>query len=138
MPRPLAPASLRGRLALLFTAGSAVILILAGGLIYLDLNGQLQRTINSSLLDRAHDIEADVRSGRVEIRQEEAFAQILGPVEKETKETREAQEIARKILLEIPPTPTIEQLLWKLEGGASFEERPAYLARLKRTSFSGV
>jgi signal transduction histidine kinase len=64
---------------LLFTAGSVVILILAGGLIYLDLNGELQRTINSSLLDRAHDIEADVRGGRLEIRQEEAFAQILGP-----------------------------------------------------------
>jgi signal transduction histidine kinase len=77
--RPLAPASLRGRLALLFTAGSVVILILAGGLIYLDLNGELQRTINSSLLDRARDIEADVRAGRIEIRQEEAFAQILGP-----------------------------------------------------------
>jgi signal transduction histidine kinase len=76
--RPLAPASLRGRLALLFTAGSVVILILAGGLIYLDLNGELQRTINSSLLDRARDIEADVRAGRIEIRQEEAFAQILG------------------------------------------------------------
>ncbi|MCA1845225.1 MAG: HAMP domain-containing protein [Actinobacteria bacterium] len=54
-------------------------LILAGGLIYLDLNGQLQRTINSSLHDRAVDIEADVSSGRVAIRQEEAFAQILGP-----------------------------------------------------------
>ena len=53
-------------------------LILAGVLIYLDLNGELQRTINSSLLDRAHDIEADVRAGRIEIRQEEAFAQILG------------------------------------------------------------
>ena len=70
---------MRGRLALLFTAGSVIILILAGGLIYLDLNGELQRTINSSLLDRAHDIEADVRAGRLAIRQEEAFAQILGP-----------------------------------------------------------
>jgi signal transduction histidine kinase len=66
-------------LALLFTAGSVVILILAGGLIYLDLNGELQRTINSSLLDRARDIEGDVDAGRIEIRQEEAFAQILGP-----------------------------------------------------------
>jgi signal transduction histidine kinase len=64
---------------LLFTVGSVVILILAGGLVYLDLNGELQRTINRSLVDRAHDIEADVRAGRIEIRQEEAFAQILGP-----------------------------------------------------------
>ena len=55
---------------MLFTVGSVVILILAGGLVYLDLNGELQRTINSSLLDRAHDIEADVRAGRIEIRQE--------------------------------------------------------------------
>jgi len=56
-----------------------VILILAGVLIYLDLNGELQRTINNSLLTRAIDIEGDVVSGRIEIRQEEAFAQILGP-----------------------------------------------------------
>ena len=48
-------------------------------LIYLDLNGQLQRTINSGLAARADDIEGDVNGGRVEIRQEEAFAQILGP-----------------------------------------------------------
>jgi len=53
-------------------------LILAGVLIYLDLNGELQRTINSSLVDRARDIEGDVKAGRIEIRQEEAFAQILG------------------------------------------------------------
>ena len=56
-----------------------MVLILAGGLIYLDLNGELQRTINGSLLDRAHDIEADVKAGRIEIREEEAFAQILDP-----------------------------------------------------------
>ncbi|MDQ1515747.1 MAG: hypothetical protein QOE80_1577 [Actinomycetota bacterium] len=77
--RRFTPVSLRGRLALLFTAGSAAVLVLAGVLIYLDLNGELQRTINSSLTTRADDIEADVRAGRVEIRQEEAFAQILGP-----------------------------------------------------------
>jgi signal transduction histidine kinase len=71
--------SLRGRLALLFTVGSVVILILAGVLIYLDLNGELQRTINNSLVTRAVDIEGDVAAGRIEIRQEEAFAQILGP-----------------------------------------------------------
>lgn len=71
--------SLRGRLALLFTAGSVVVLILAGVLIYLDLDGELRRTINSSLVTRAVDIEGDVAAGRIEIRQEEAFAQILGP-----------------------------------------------------------
>ena len=70
--------SLRGRLALLFTAGSAVILVLAALLIYLDLNGELQRTINNGLMARAEDIEGDINSGRVAIRQEEAFAQILG------------------------------------------------------------
>ena len=79
MPRRYAPVSLRGRLALLFTAGSALVLVLAGVLIYLDLNGQLQRTINSSLATRAGDIEGDINAGRVAIRQEEAFAQILGP-----------------------------------------------------------
>jgi signal transduction histidine kinase len=77
--RSFAPVSLRGRLALLFTAGSAAILVLAGVLIYLDLNGELQHTINTSLLARADDIAVDVTAGRVEIRQEEAFAQILGP-----------------------------------------------------------
>ena len=80
MPRRrFAPVSLRGRLALLFTAGSAVILVLAALLIYLDLNGELQRTINNGLMARAEDIEGDINSGRVAIRQEEAFAQILGP-----------------------------------------------------------
>src|SRR5207248_4688371 len=77
--RSLAPVSLRGRLALLFTAGSAAVLVLAGVLIYLDLNGELQRTINTGLAARADDIEGDVTGGRVAIRQEEAFAQILGP-----------------------------------------------------------
>src|SRR2546430_11844933 len=56
----------RSRLALLFTAGSAAILVLAGVLIYLDLNGELQRTINTSLVTRADDIAADVVSGRSE------------------------------------------------------------------------
>jgi two-component system OmpR family sensor kinase len=56
-----------------------LVLILAGVLIYLDLNGELQRTINNSLETRAVDIESDVAAGRIEIRQEEAFAQILGP-----------------------------------------------------------
>src|SRR5581483_5132730 len=77
--RRFTPVSLRGRLALLFTAGSAVVLVLAGILIYLDLNGELQHTINTGLEARAADIESDINSGRVAIRQEEAFAQILGP-----------------------------------------------------------
>jgi len=77
--RRFAPVSLRGRLALLFTAGSAIVLILAGILIYLDLNGELNHTINTGLEARAADIEGDIQAGRVAIRQEEAFAQILGP-----------------------------------------------------------
>jgi hypothetical protein len=63
----------------LFTAGSALVLVLAGVLIYLDLNGELQHTINTGLEARAADIEGDIDAGRVAIRQEEAFAQILGP-----------------------------------------------------------
>ncbi|HLJ08414.1 MAG TPA: HAMP domain-containing protein, partial [Acidimicrobiia bacterium] len=77
--RRFAPVSLRGRLALLFTAGSAIVLVLAGILIYLDLNGELNHTINTGLEARATDIEGDIQAGRVAIRQEEAFAQILGP-----------------------------------------------------------
>jgi signal transduction histidine kinase len=53
--------------------------VLAGILIYLDLNGELQHTINTGLEARATDIEGDINAGRVAIRQEEAFAQILGP-----------------------------------------------------------
>jgi signal transduction histidine kinase len=79
LKRPHWPVSLRGRLALLFTVGSAIMLILAGVLIYLDLNGELQRTINTGLENRAADIEGDINAGRVAIRVEEAFAQILGP-----------------------------------------------------------
>jgi signal transduction histidine kinase len=54
-------------------------LSIAGGLIYVDLDGELERAINSGLTARVDDIAADVAAGNRVIREEEAFAQILGP-----------------------------------------------------------
>jgi signal transduction histidine kinase len=73
------PSSLRGRLALLFALGAAVLVAGASSLIYAILNGELQGAIDSGLRARADDIVAEVRSGQVALPREEAFAQILSP-----------------------------------------------------------
>jgi two-component system, OmpR family, sensor kinase len=54
-------------------------LSIAGGLIYVDLDGELERAINAGLAARVDDIAADVAAGNRVIREEESFAQILGP-----------------------------------------------------------
>jgi signal transduction histidine kinase len=54
-------------------------LAIAGSLIYVDLDGELERAIDSGLTARVDDIAADVAAGNRVIREEEAFAQILGP-----------------------------------------------------------
>jgi two-component system, OmpR family, sensor kinase len=63
----------------LFTLGSIAMLTLAGGLIYTDLNGELERAIDDGLSSRVGDIAADVSAGSRVIREEVSFAQILGP-----------------------------------------------------------
>jgi twitching motility protein PilT len=59
----------------------------------------------------------------------ERLPQLLATAEKETKETRELQELARRIVLEAPLTRTIEPLLWQLEATAG-ADRVQYLSRL--------
>jgi twitching motility protein PilT len=61
---------------------------------------------------------------------EARIAQLLGPQQKETKESREMQQAARRLALELPLTPQLEQILWQLESTSSGEERLQVIARL--------
>ncbi|HSN69120.1 MAG TPA: HEAT repeat domain-containing protein, partial [Thermoanaerobaculia bacterium] len=58
------------------------------------------------------------------------LAQLLAPLQKETKEAREIQDAARRVALDLPLTPQLEQLLWQLESASKGEERLRVLARL--------
>ena len=59
------------------------------------------------------------------------LGQLIAKPEKETKETREMQELARRILVEAPLTKATEPLLWQLEGSAPTpDERLQYLTKL--------
>jgi len=71
------PTALRARLALLFALGSGVLLVAAAGFLYVNLNDELHTAINQGLQARERDIAADVSQGLVQVRREEAFAQIL-------------------------------------------------------------
>jgi signal transduction histidine kinase len=75
----LAPASLRGRLALLFGLGVAVAVTVVSGLVYATLHSELDAAIRDGLRGRIDDIGAEVEAGRVVLPQEEAFAQLLSP-----------------------------------------------------------
>ena len=61
---------------------------------------------------------------------ETRIGQLLGPQPKETKESRDMQQAARRLALELPITPQIEQILWKLESTYNGEERLQVIARL--------
>jgi len=62
---------------------------------------------------------------------EARLGQFLAKPEKETKDSREMQELARRIVLEAPLTAGTAVLLWQLEGSASVvEDRVAYLTKL--------
>jgi len=61
---------------------------------------------------------------------EEDVARLLAPPPKETKETAELQELARKLALEAPATRTLEPLLWQLASAGRVEDRLAFLTRL--------
>jgi two-component system OmpR family sensor kinase len=76
--RRLRPASLRGRLAVLFALGSGSLLVASAGFLYASLDRQLAAAVDAGLRSRADDIEADVASGSLQVRQEEAFAQLVG------------------------------------------------------------
>lgn len=57
-------------------------------------------------------------------------AKLLAPPGKETKDTLETQEMARRIILEAPPTRAMEPLLWQLASTGKIEDRVAFLTRL--------
>src|SRR5256886_507727 len=66
---------------------------------------------------------------------EARIAELLKPAAKETKESREIQETARKLLLEIPVTKSVEALLWQLEGSTTGEHRAQIVVRLTTAEF---
>jgi twitching motility protein PilT len=57
-------------------------------------------------------------------------ARLLAPPAKETKETIETQEIAKRLLLEAPPSRALEPVLWQLASTGSVETRVLFLTRL--------
>jgi twitching motility protein PilT len=61
---------------------------------------------------------------------ESEVGRLLAPPVKETKETRELQEMARRVLLEAPPTRATEALLWQLASAGSGAERAVFLNKL--------
>ncbi|HEY3056752.1 MAG TPA: ATPase, T2SS/T4P/T4SS family, partial [Thermoanaerobaculia bacterium] len=61
---------------------------------------------------------------------ETRLAQVLGPQPKETKESRELQDAARRLVLELPLSKPVEAVLWRLEGASTGEERAQVVARL--------
>lgn len=63
---------------------------------------------------------------------DQRMTQLLAPPAKETKETREAQELIRRILLEAPMTAGIEPLVWQLAATGSTEDRLQFLSRLMK------
>jgi len=58
------------------------------------------------------------------------LAQYLAPPAKETKETREVQDAARRLLLEAPPSRQLEPLLWQFGAVGSAEERLPFLTKI--------
>lgn len=61
---------------------------------------------------------------------DQKIAQMLAPPGKETKETRELQTLARRVLLESNITASTFQLLWQLANEGPGEERILYLNKL--------
>jgi twitching motility protein PilT len=61
---------------------------------------------------------------------ENDLARVLAPPARETKETRELQEAARRLLLEAPPSRATEALLWQLASSGRAEDRVLFLNKL--------
>jgi twitching motility protein PilT len=66
---------------------------------------------------------------------ESDLARFLAPAAKETKESRELQEMARRVLLEAPPSRSNETLLWQLASSAAAEERAVFFGKLAQFPF---
>jgi twitching motility protein PilT len=63
---------------------------------------------------------------------ENDLARVMATPAKETKETRELQEMARRVLLEAPPSRGTEALLWQLASTGYGDERVAFLSKLSQ------
>jgi twitching motility protein PilT len=61
---------------------------------------------------------------------EAELARVLGPQPKETKEVLEAQDMARRLLLEFPTSRAIEPVLWQMATTGLVVDRVAYLHKL--------
>jgi twitching motility protein PilT len=61
---------------------------------------------------------------------EQRVAQVLAPQPKETKDTREMAEIARRLIAEAPLTKQFEPLLWQIASAGNPADRIQYLTRL--------
>ena len=61
---------------------------------------------------------------------EARLAQVIAPQPKETKDTREIQEMARRLALELPLTKALEPVLWQLESTSAGADRAQIIARL--------
>lgn len=61
---------------------------------------------------------------------EQRLASMLAPVEKPSAAVREAQDLARKLVLDAPPSKTLEPLLWQLESSMEPDPRARLLERL--------
>jgi twitching motility protein PilT len=61
---------------------------------------------------------------------EARLAQFLAPQTKETKETRELQDAARRLLLEAPLSRQLEPLLWQFAAAGPTEERLPFLTKI--------
>jgi twitching motility protein PilT len=67
---------------------------------------------------------------------ESRLPQLLAPVAKETKESREIQEAARRLLLEVPATKSLEVLLWQLQSMA-VDDRLMLIEKLATLDLDG-
>ncbi len=61
---------------------------------------------------------------------EQRIGAMLAPVEKPNAALREAQDVARKLIMEAPPSKSIEPLLWQIEGTLDADARMRMLERL--------
>lgn len=120
----LRPRSLRGRLAVLFALGSGALLAASSGFLYAGLDRQLTAAVDSGLRSRADDIEADVAAGSVQVRQEEAFAQLVDERGDVVSSSRTIPE-GRRVL-------TDAELAASRRGSATFERAVPGLARHAR------
>jgi twitching motility protein PilT len=61
---------------------------------------------------------------------EQRLAQLLAPVEKPAAAVREMQDVARRLVLDAPPSKALEPLLWQVEGTLDADARMRMLERL--------